>query len=154
MRDVALPLAATDPEVKVFVFTLISHTYTVHHTHPALAERFFKEFLIPGAEEAQQKMPPILHQLATVLEADVPVAPKSLTTALLRRKESHAGGVEQEEVNQSHYLAFMKPEHLHVAESVLAECTPKFATFQAEAVVAVADIAENPLEGTYVRCIV
>ena len=138
MRDEALPQAATNPEAKALIFTLVSHTYTLSHTHPALSGRFFKEFLVSGAEELQRQMPPLLHKMAVQLEANVPVAP-----AALMRGEG-AGNV-----SQGAYLAFMNPEHLHVAEKVLAECTPKFAKFQAEAVAAVADIAENPMCDMY-----
>lgn len=138
MRDEALPQASTNPEAKTLIFTLVSHTYTLSHTHPGLSGRFFKEFLVSGVEELQRQMPPLLHKMAVQLEANVPVAP----AALLR---SEGAG----NVSQGAYLAFMNPEHLHVAEKVLAECTPKFAKFQAEAVAAVADIAENPMWDMY-----
>lgn len=46
----------------------------------------------------------------------------------------------------------MNPDQLEVVEAVVAGCLPKLEQFQAEAVLAVADIAENPWQDTYAGC--
>lgn len=78
LQDVALPRAATVPNIKAFVFTLVSHTYTLTHTHPKLAQQFFTQFLLPAAKAEQIKMHPVLHAMAVEMEAAIPMAPASL----------------------------------------------------------------------------
>ena len=135
LRATALPLASTHPEVKELIFTVIAHTYTLAFAHADVAERFFDEYLKPAAQAQQDAMPRLLHEAATKMGVNVALAPVSLR------------GVTN--TSQEQYLAFMKPEHLHVVTKVLAECTPKFVRLRKEAEVAVADFANPNTGGGY-----
>eukprot|EP00729_Bicosta_minor_P013154 gene13154-21276_t len=137
MRDVALPLAGTHPEMKELIFTLISHLYAMCLTNTPIADRFFNEFVKPAAQRKLDTMPAQMHALAQRLEVDYALAPTEL-----RGTPEH-----KVELNQSQYLAFMHPDHLHVAEEVLAASTDKFVAMRAEAEAAVAEI------GTVYACV-
>ena len=137
--DVALPLAATHPEMKELIFTLISHLYDVCLTNAPIADRFFNEFAKPAAQRMQDAMPAQMHARAQRLGVDYALAPTEL-----RDTPDH-----KVELNQSQYLAFMHPDHLHVAEEVLAESMQKFVAMRREAEAAVADFAD-PNKGPFV----
>lgn len=136
LHDVALPQAATNTEVKELIFTLISHTYTLSHTNPRVANTFFNDFVIRSAQSQQDCMPSKLDEIAKTMGVDVALAPATLRDTPETRVE----------VSQDTIVAFMKPEQRHVAEAVLAECAPKFVKMQKEAKAAVADLA-NPKTG-------
>lgn len=138
--DVALPLAATNPEMKELIFTLISHLYDVCLTNTPIADRFFNEFAKPAAQCMQDAMPAQMHALAQKLGIDYALAPTEL-----RDTPEH-----KVQLNQSQYLAFMHPDHLHVAEEVLAKITPKFVAMRAEAGAAKANLAD-PDKGPFVE---
>lgn len=135
LRDVALPLAASDPKAKDLIFAVISHTYALTITNPTLADQFFQEYLLPAAQTAQDAMPAQLDAIARRMEANFALAPASLRDTQEQRVE----------VSQADYLAIMKPEHVGVVEEVLAECMPKFVKMRGEAESGVR--ALNPFTG-------
>ena len=138
LRAVAIPESRNNEVIKNMVFALISHTYSLTHDNPGVAEQFFQEFLVPPAQSYQAQMPDYLHAMAVELGVDAALAPPSLLEL----------AADQSKANQGQYLAFMKPEHLNVAESILGSCSEKFAGMQKEAEIAVANVTHQDRAST------
>ena len=127
-----MPHAATKMETKRVILTLISHMYVLSKEHPTAADHFFNHALRPAAQAEQDRMPALLHLLATELGADTAVAPTSLQN----------GGL----VHQGQYLAFMRPERGAALADIFAGYL--YTHFRAEAIAAEADIAD-PVVGPF-----